>query len=139
MANDLNRCEFIGRLGKDVETRYMTDGKAVANFSIAVGSQWKSKAGEKRDATEWVNLVAYEKLAEICQTYLKKGSQIYVSGKMKTRKWEKDGVTRYSTEIIVNELQMLGSKSQGESEPKAAQSAQSGNGNHDDFDSDIPF
>ena len=114
MSNDLNRCEFIGRLGKAVETKYMSDGKAVTNFSIAVGNSWKSKDGEKQESTEWINLVAYDKLAEICSQYLAKGSQVYVSGKMKTRKWQdKEGKDRYTTEIIVNELQMIGGKQDG--------------------------
>ena len=145
MSNDLNRCEFIGRLGKDVETRYMADGKAVANFSIAVGSQWKSKSGEKQESTEWVSLVAYDKLAEICAQYISKGSQIYVSGKMKTRKWQtKEGQDRYTTEIIVNELQMIGGKSstssQESSDPKEkpAPAAKSSFDNFDD-EGEIPF
>lgn len=151
MANDLNCCSFIGRLGKDVETRYMTDGKAVANFSIAVGSQWKSKSGEKQEATEWINLVAYDKLGEICGEYLAKGSQVYVSGKMKTRKWEdKEGATRYITEIIVDTMQMLGGKPGGGNEvsdkpsapsgaPAASKPAPAKGGGWDDINSDIPF
>ena len=144
MSNDLNRCEFIGRLGKDVETRYMTDGKAVANFSIAVGSSWKSKDGEKQESTEWINLVAYDKLAEICSQYLTKGSQVYVSGKMKTRKWQdKEGKDRYTTEIIVNELQMIGGKQDGgqavntppDKTEKPYQQAAGG----DELESDLPF
>ena len=146
MSNDLNRCEFIGRLGKAVETRYMTDGKAVANFSIAVGSQWKSKDGEKQESTEWISLVAYDKLAEICTQYLAKGSQVYVSGKMKTRKWQdKEGKDRYTTEIIVNEMQMLGGKQDGgqavntpAGKPEAT-GKQGGGVGWDDLESNIPF
>lgn len=112
MSNDLNLCNFIGRLGKDPETRYLADGKAVTNFSLAVGSQWKNKNGEKQESTEWVNCTAYEKLAEICGEYLKKGSQIFVSGKMKTRKWQdKEGKDRYTTEIVVGQMQMFGGSS----------------------------
>jgi len=148
MSNDLNRCEFIGRLGKDVETRYMTDGKAVANFSIAVGSSWKSKDGEKQESTEWINLVAYDKLAEICSKYLTKGSQVFVSGKMKTRKWQdKEGKDRYTTEIIFNEMQMLGGKGEGsaaaqqapaEQKPETSGNTGSGQG-FNDLTDDIPF
>lgn len=94
MANDLNQCSFIGRLGADVEMRYMPSGDAVASFSIAVGSQWKDKAsGEKRESVEWVNITAFGKLGEICGEYLRKGSQVYVSGRLKTEKYQaKDGL-----------------------------------------------
>ena len=147
MSNDLNRCEFIGRLGKAVETKYMSDGKAVTNFSIAVGNSWKSKDGEKQESTEWVNLVAYDKLAEICSKYLTKGSQVFVSGKMKTRKWQdKEGKDRYTTEIIVNELQMIGGKGEASgggntsAESKPATAGQQQGKGFDNFDDDmIPF
>lgn len=146
MANDLNNCNFIGRLGKDVEIRYMPSGGAVASFSIAVGSQWTDKqSGEKREETEWVNLTAFGKLAEICEKYLTKGSQVFVSGRMKTDKYEKDGVTRYSTKVIVDRMQMLGSRGDNQqsaqnnstAQAKTAQPAQQAN--VDDFDDDIPF
>ena len=121
--SDLNQCSFIGRLGKDVDVRYMTDGKAVASFSIAVGSQWKDKSGVKQESTEWVNISAFGKLAEICAEYLKKGSQIYVSGKMKTDKYkDKEGVERYSTKIIADNIQMLGGKHEEHSAPQATTS-----------------
>lgn len=148
MANDLNRCEFIGRLGRNVESRYTSDGKAVANFSIAVGSQWKSKDGAKQEATEWVNLVAYDKLAEICSEYLSKGSQVYVSGKIKTRKWQaKDGQDKYTTEVIVEQMQMLGGKSTGGPDGDSTANKNhmdkpahaNAGGGFSDFDSDIPF
>jgi len=140
MANDLNQCQFIGRLGKEVDSRFMPDGKAVANFSLAVGSQWKSKSGEKQEATEWVNCVAYDKLAEICSEYLKKGSQVFISGAMKTRKWEdKEKQTRYTTEIIVNNMQMLGGKrEEGDAPARSAPAKQAKPAQDDDFDS-IPF
>ena len=86
MANNLNQCNFIGRLGDDPEVRYTTGGDAVASFSIAIGSSWKDKAGEKQERTEWVNITAWGKLAEICGEYLKKGSKVFVSGHMKIRK-----------------------------------------------------
>jgi single-strand DNA-binding protein len=107
MANDLNRCEFIGRLGKDPETRHSPDGTAVCNFFLAVG--WKTK---EKEGVEWVRIVAFGKLAEICSDYLAKGKQVYVSGRMTTRKWaDKDtGQDRYSTEIVADQMQMLGGK-----------------------------
>lgn len=111
MANDLNQCSFIGRLGKDPDIRYMPSGDAIATFSIGCGSQWKDKSGEKQESTEWVSITAFGKLGEICGEYLKKGSQVFVSGRMKTDKYEKDGVTRYSTKIVAEKMQMLGGKS----------------------------
>lgn len=109
MANDLNKCMFIGRLGKDPEVKQMSNGKSVANFSVACG--WK---GKDTEGTEWVNCVAYDKLAEIIGQYLTKGSQVYIEGKMRTRKWQdKTGADRYTTEIAVDQMQMLGGKSEG--------------------------
>ena len=143
MSNDLNQCSFIGRLGKPVETRYMTTGKAVCNFSIAVGSSYKDASGEKKDQTEWINLVAYDKAAEICAEYLVKGSLIFVSGKMKTRKYTtKEGAEKYSTEIIVDKMQMLGGKSAESNDAAPARSApakQQQQQAPEDYDSDVPF
>lgn len=138
MANDLNYCSFIGRLGKDVETRYIPSGDAVANFSIAVG--WK---GKDKEGAEWVNVVAWRKLAEICSKYLVKGSRVFISGKMRTRKWQdQDGKDRYSTEIVADQMQMLDAKQGGQ--PSQSNQQQHGsqqraapqNGGCDD---DIPF
>jgi single-strand DNA-binding protein len=106
--NDLNQCQFIGRLGKDVELRYTPSSEPVANISLACG--WKSK---DKEGTEWVNVTAFGKLAEISGQYLTKGSQIFVQGKMKTEKYTKDGIDRYSTKIIADKIQMLGKKSEG--------------------------
>jgi len=147
MSNDLNQCEFIGRLGRDPEVRYSPSGDAVASFSIACGETWKDKAtGEKHEATEWVRCVAWRKLGEICGEYLTKGSQVYVSGKMKTRKWQdKEGQERYTTEIIVDRLQMLGGGSEsrrepsGGSQPAGKPNEQKAGGKFDDMDDDIPF
>ncbi len=146
MSNDLNQCQFIGRLGKDPETRYVPSGEAICNFSIAVGSQWKNKAGEKQEATEWVNITAFGTLAGICAEYLKKGSQVYISGRMKTEKYQaKDGTDRYSTKIIADRMQMLGGKSDfHDAEPGQRKASnpvdKAGSGGFDDFDSDsIPF
>ena len=109
----LNQCNFIGRLGNDPEVRYMPDGKAAANISIGCSEKWKDKnTGEQKEKTEWVKCSAFGKLAEIMGEYLRKGSLVYVSGKMQTRKWQdQNGQDRYTTEIIVSEMKMLSSKS----------------------------
>ena len=105
----INQCNFIGRLGRDPETRYTQSGKAVASFSLACSEK---RGGE--EATEWVNVVAWEKLAEICGQYLAKGSLVFISGRMQTRKWQdKDGGTRYTTEIVAREMKMLSPRGEG--------------------------
>ena len=109
-----NHCSFIGRLGKDPETHYTQAGDAVCNFSVAVDESYKGKDGQKVDKTEWVNCVAWRKLGEICGQYLTKGSLVAVSGKMQTRKWQdSNGQDRYTTEILLDEMRMLGSKGDG--------------------------
>ena len=106
MANDHNRCEFIGRLGKDPESRYTADGNAICNFSIAVGYKTATK-----ETTEWVRITTFGKLAGICADYLKKGSQVFIAGRMTTRKWQnKDGVDQYTTEVVADQMQMLGGR-----------------------------
>lgn len=151
MSNDLNQCQFIGRLGKDPEIRHMPNGGAVASFSIACGEQWKDKqTGEKQERTEWVNLTAFGKLAEIIGEYLKKGSQVYVSGKFKTDKYQdkETGKDRYSTKVIINQMQMLGSRDSGSSAQSGARGNNApapsgggspGGGSLDDFNDSIPF
>lgn len=120
MANDLNQCNFIGRLGRDLELRTFPSGDQVANGTLAVGSKWKDRSsGEARESTEWVRLTFLGKSAEIAAQYLRKGSQIFVTGEMRTREWEQDGVKRYSTEIRVSNFQMLGGKQDGDA-PRAA-------------------
>ena len=115
MSNDLNRCEFIGRLGKDPETRYTADSNAICNFSIAVGYKTATK-----ETTEWVRVTAFGKLAGICADYLKKGSQVFIAGRMTTRKWvNKDGVDQYTTEVVADQMQMLGGRA-AEDAPVAA-------------------
>jgi len=151
----VNKVILVGRLGKDPETRYMTSGEAVTNVTLATSENWKDKSGEKQEKTEWHNLVFYRRLAEVAGEYLKKGSQIYVEGKIQTRKWQdkETGKDRYTTEIIVNEMQMLGSKAGGgsfevmenqssapaRSAPAAKPAAPAPKGNFDNFDDDIPF
>lgn len=111
----INKAIIVGNLGKDPEVRYMPDGTAVANFSVATSESWKDKAtGEKKERTEWHRIVAYRKLGEICGEYLSKGKQVYIEGRIQTREWEdKDGNKRYTTEIIASDMKMLGSKEDG--------------------------
>jgi single-strand DNA-binding protein len=154
----VNKAILIGRLGKDPETRYMTNGEAVTNVSLATSENYKDKSGEKQERTEWHNLVFYRRLAEIAGEYLKKGSMIYVEGRIQSRKWQdKEGKDRYTTEIIVNEMTMLGGKAGGagsfevvenqassasaptRSAQAAKPAAPAAKGNFDNFDDDIPF
>ena len=151
----VNKVILVGRLGKDPETRYMANGEAVTNATLATSENWKDKNGEKQEKTEWHNLVFYRRLAEIAGEYLKKGSQIYVEGKIQTRKWQtKEGQDRYTTEIIVNEMTMLGGKSDRSSSfevvdkpaaaspsapAEASKPAPAKGGGFDNFDDDIPF
>jgi single-strand DNA-binding protein len=150
MAQDMNQCNFTGRLGKPPEYRYMPNGDPVCSFSIAVGSSYKDKAGQKVEQTEWVNITAFAKLAEICQQYLVKGSQVRVTGRMKTDEYEKGGIKRYSTKIIASDVQMLGSKTESaqsdnktHTASRAAMNSQAPVGGvsngFDDMDDDIPF
>ncbi len=107
----VNKVILIGNLGRDPETRYMPDGGAVTNVSIATTESWKDKNGEKQEKTEWHRVAFFGKLAEIAGEYLKKGSQVYVEGRLQTRKWQdKDGQDKYSTEIVADRMQMLGSR-----------------------------
>ena len=142
--SSMNKAMVIGRLGKDCEMRFMPSGKAVANFSIATSESWKDKTtGEKQEKTEWHNIVAFDKLAEICGNYLKKGSLAFVEGKLQTRKWtDKNGVDRYTTEILANDMRMLGGKKdseKSEESPSYAHQAPAGGGGGVDFDDSIPF
>ena len=111
MSNDLNRCEFIGRLGKDPESRFTPNGDEVVALSIAVGETWKNKQGQKQERTTWVPVVFFGGIAGVCSQYLKKGSKVFVAGKFRVRKWQaQDGSDRYTTEIVANEMQMLDAK-----------------------------
>lgn len=133
MSRNLNRCDFIGNLGKDPEQRFTPEGKAVTTFSVAVTN---GKKGYEQ--TEWVKCVAWDRLAETCVEYLNKGSKVYVSGRLQTRSWDDkaSGQKRYMTEIVLNEMQMLSSK------PRAADDAGSGDyvaPRDENDDSDLPF
>lgn len=146
----LNKVILIGSLGRDPEIRYMPNGEAVCNFSMATSENWKDKQGQKQEKTEWHNIVMYRKLAEIAGEYLKKGALVYIEGKLQTRKWsDKEGKERYTTEIIADQMQMLGSKAQNNSQDNlqyqpaknnAPQTAMQGLENMPDDDPDlIPF
>ena len=155
----VNKVIIIGNLGRDPETRYMPDGGAITNISVATTDKWKDKNGEMQEKTEWHRVAFFGKLAEIAGEYLKKGSQVYVEGRLQTRKWQdKDGADKYTTEIVANQMQMLGSRqgmgggrgaeapeaaegggnSGGGSRPASKPAAKSG-GKFDDFEDDIPF
>ena len=161
MARGINKVILVGNLGKDPEIRYSASGAAIANITVATSDNWKDKqTGEKQERTEWHRVVFFNRLAEVVGEYLKKGSQVYVEGRLQTRKWQgKDGQDRYTTEIVANEMQMLGGRagggssdydqSGGYSQPArpaassapapAAAPAQSNEGGFDSFDDDIPF
>ena len=114
MARGVNKVILIGNLGKDPEVRYFPNGDAVCNVTLATTESWTDKqSGEKKEMTEWHNVVFRRKLAEIAGQYLKKGAKVYVEGSLRTRKWEKDGIDRYTTEIMVNDMQMLDGRGGG--------------------------
>jgi len=161
----VNKVILVGNLGRDPETRYSTSGAAICNITVATSRQWKDKAsGEKREETEWHRVVFYDRLAEIAGEYLKKGRPVYVEGRLKTRKWQdKEGVDRYTTEIIAEEMQLLGSREGSGSgggdvefsgsasgaaartggtsggAPAAPKGGGAKKGSPDDLDDDIPF
>ena len=154
----VNKVILVGNLGRDPETRYMTSGEAVTNIRLATTDTWKDKSGEKQERTEWHNIVFYGRQAEIAGEYLKKGRQIYVEGRLQTRKWQdKEGQDRYTTEVIADRMQMLGSREGGGAPPggdepparektSAAEPRAGAKGGGapakkkvDDLDDDIPF
>ena len=143
MSKGVNKCILVGHLGNDPEVKYMPSGGAVTNVSLATTESWKDKSsGEKVERTEWHRLVFFGKLAEIVGEYVRKGSQIYVEGKLKTRKWDKDGVDMYTTEIVCDEMQMLGGKGDSAGQAPQQQSQPKQNLPSSDFDDksdDIPF
>ena len=112
MARGINKVILVGNLGQDPETRYMPSGGAVTNFTLATNESWKDKqSGEQKERTEWHRVAMFNRLAEVAAEYLRKGSQVYVEGKLRTRKWQdRDGNDRYTTEIIADEMQMLGGR-----------------------------
>ena len=144
MAIGVNKVILVGRLGQEPATRYMPNGKAVTNVTVATSESWKDKqTGDKQEKTEWHRVSFFGRLAEIAGEYLNKGSLVYLEGKLQTRKWQaKDGSDRYTTEIIAHELQMLGSKSDAASSATAnpqGSTNTSAQSSQEDFDDDIPF
>jgi single-strand DNA-binding protein len=144
MARGINKVILVGNLGADPETRYMPSGSAVTNLSIATSEQWKDKqSGEQKERTEWHKVAMFNRLAEIAAEYLRKGSQVYIEGKLRTRKWQdRDGNDRWTTEIIADEMQMLGGRGGGGSAPMSSGPGPSSAPPQppaDDFDDDIPF
>ncbi len=149
MARGINKVIVVGNLGQDPDTRYMPSGSAVTNITVATNESWKDKqTGEQKDRTEWHKIAMFGRLAEIAAEYLRKGSQVYIEGKLRTRKWQdKDGNDRYTTEIIADEMQMLGGRGgaggsapmRDDRPPQGAPSSPPPQGSSDDFDDDIPF
>src|SRR5690349_1514143 len=155
MARGVNKVILVGNLGKDPETRYMPSGSAVTNLTLATSESWKDKqTGENQERTEWHKVAMFGKLAEIAAEYLRKGSQVYIEGKLRTRKWQdKEGKDRWTTEIVADEMNMLGGKPGGASAGAGAAGAAAASGGSGggraavndsgappgDFDDDIPF
>lgn len=148
MARGINKVILIGNLGADPETRYTSGGKAMSTVNIATSESWKDReTGEQQERTEWHRIVFFGRLAEIVGEYLKKGSQVYIEGRLQTRKWQdKEGNDRYTTEVVANEMQMLGGRGGGSDaggaapsrgEPKSSQSTEKAD--NDFVDDDIPF
>jgi len=144
----VNKVIIIGNLGRDPEVRYMPDGGAIANISVATTDSWKDKSGEKQERTEWHRVAFFGKLAEIAGEYLKKGSQVYVEGSLRTRKWQdKEGKDRYTTEIVADRMQMLGSRAGGSEamsqeapvKEHAVSKTEGKGGGIEDLEDDIPF
>ncbi len=150
-SRGINKVILVGNVGQDPETRYMPNGNAVTNLSLATSETWKDKnTGEQQERTEWHRVTFYQRLAEIVAEYVKKGSKLYVEGRLQTRSWEQDGVKKYATDIIANEMQMLDSRgssgdsyspsqSQSAPPPKNETPAQQAPADMDSFDDDIPF
>jgi single-strand DNA-binding protein len=155
MARGVNKVILVGTCGQDPETRYLPNGNAVTNLSLATSEQWTDKqTGQKVEKTEWHRVSMFGKVAEIAGEYLRKGSQVYIEGKLQTREWEKDGIKRYTTEIVVDmqgTMQLLGGRPQGDqqgqqqqqqqrhSSPRQQQAAPQPQPGGDNFDDDIPF
>jgi len=157
-SRGINKVILVGNVGQDPETRYMPNGNAVTNITLATSETWKDKnTGQQQERTEWHRVTFYQKLAEIVAEYVRKGSKLYVEGRLQTRSWEQDGVKRYATDIIANEMQMLDGRGSGggsdssysQSNPSASSSSSSSSrpasspqqvpADVDSFDDDIPF
>lgn len=149
-SRGINKVILVGNVGQDPETRYMPNGNAVTNITLATSETWKDKnTGEQQERTEWHRVTFYQRLAEIVAEYVKKGSKLYVEGRLQTRSWEQDGIKRYATDIIANEMQMLDSRGSGGSggggsyqpaqQSGASEPAEPAPADMGDFDDDIPF
>ena len=148
MSRGINKAILVGNLGADPETKYGPSGDAITNLRIATSESWTDKnTGQKQERTEWHRVVVFKKLAEICAEYLRKGSQVYIEGSLRTRKWQdKEGRDQYTTEIVANHMTMLGGKGGGDAqarerqeERKPAAAAPAAGGFDDNLDDDIPF
>lgn len=149
MAKGINKVIIVGNLGQDPEVRYMPNGDAVANISVATSESWKDKqTGQKQERTEWHRIVLYRRQAEVAGEYLRKGSKVYIEGQLRTRKWQdKGGADHYTTEVIARDMQMLDSREGGNRPPAQGQAQRPQQQNNqqqeappmDDFDDDIPF
>ena len=150
MARGINKVIVVGNLGQDPDTRYMPSGSAVTNITVATNESWKDKqTGEQKDRTEWHKVAMFGRLAEIAAEYLRKGSQVYIEGKLRTRKWQdKQGNDRYTTEIVADEMQMLGGRGGAggagapmgdQGPPPSSPQSPPPQSSSDDFDDDIPF
>lgn len=146
----VNKVIIVGNLARDPESRFTGTGKAVANYTVAVSESWKDKeSGERKENTEWIRCVTFGKLAEICIEYLKKGAQVYCEGKLQTRKWQdKDGKDCYTTEVVVEDMKMLGSRkasegagtgSEGHGDTKTSPAPRKASGSDEDFSDSVPF
>ena len=136
----VNKAMLVGRLGKDPEVRYTPDGAMVTSFSLATDEQWKDKNGEKVQKTEWHKIVTFGKLAEICGNYLVKGKLVFVEGRIQTQSWDdKEGVKRYTTQIVANNMQMLDSKGQNKAEEPSTDSSPSTMASSSAPMDDVPF
>jgi single-strand DNA-binding protein len=154
-SRGVNKVILVGNVGNDPEVRYMPNGNAVANISVATSDSWKDKnTGDQQERTEWHRVVFFNRLAEIVEQYVKKGTKLYLEGRLQTRSYEQDGIKKYSTEIVANEMQMLDSRGAGQNQEFGDQpnaptvsssrvsvegSAQQAPTNFDNFDDDIPF
>ena len=148
-SRGVNKVTIVGNVGNDPEVRYMPNGNAVANITVATSETWKDKGtGEQQEKTEWHRIIFFNRLAEIVEQYVKKGSKLYLEGRLQTRSWEQDGVKRYATEIVASDMQMLDSRVSGSETGNTQQQSQSKSqpehrpsvpAQFDNFDDDIPF
>jgi len=140
MAKDLNKVLLIGRLGQDPELKYTQSGIAVAKFSLATSQQWKDQDGNTQDRTEWHNVVAWRRLAEVCAEYLKKGSKVYLEGSLNTSSWEDENQKKhYRTEVVLNDMIMLDAKGSGGGDNGGSASSQEASSGSSSSDDDLPF